>query len=43
MTEDEFHGLPEERLVREIRCRVADRTSRVREVTLVTTLGRADK
>jgi hypothetical protein len=38
MTAEEFAKLPEEILVREIKCRVPDRTARVREVTLVTTL-----
>jgi len=38
MTREAFDNLPEELLVREIRCRISDRTSRVHEVTLVTTL-----
>ncbi len=38
MTREAFDHLPEELLVREIRCPIHDRTSRVHEVTLVTTL-----
>lgn len=38
MTPEEFQKLPEELVVREIRVRVCDRSSRVRRVTLVTTL-----
>ena len=38
MTHEAFRALPKELLVREIRCPISDRTSRVHEVTLVTTL-----
>lgn len=38
MTREAFQKLPEEILVREVRFRIHDRTRRVREVTLVTTL-----
>lgn len=38
MTPEQFAQLPEEMLVREIRSRIQDKGSRVREVTLVTTL-----
>jgi hypothetical protein len=38
MTPEQYARLPEEILVREIKCRIRDRGSRVREVILVTTL-----
>jgi hypothetical protein len=38
MTQEDFDRLPEEILVREIKCRIHDKGCRVQEVTLVTTL-----
>jgi len=38
MTREEFDKLPEEILVREIRCRIKEKGRRVQKVTLVTTL-----
>jgi hypothetical protein len=38
MTVDQFASLPEELVVREIKCRIREPSCRVREVTLVTTL-----
>lgn len=38
MSAEEFEKLPDELLVREIKCRIRDRGCRVQEVTLVTTL-----
>lgn len=43
MTEAQFDALPDELLLRELKCRIIDKAARVREITLVTTLLDAEK